>query len=401
MPSHSLLNYAQWQIVSPESSLLGVGCDGFVAQVWTGTARTPNVYEGQLKERTFETAFLEYAAMQNLVRASGKRIWYLNDPIEDNLNRSWSDYRRNWENTLVASLLQPEVWSYEIMPWPERVFQGKYPPDDESLKQPEASRKRIPIPRPYETELQGVFHALGEMKHPESSIRWEKSGMQGVGVLVSDTIMFQRADPNPSDRLALGSFYRPGDAVAQRRGLPVQPVQLEFASMPKYLEPFRILLLTYEGQKPAQPLRDSPEPRAMGQGGPGQLVVVDDDQDPYHAVREWWNSAGMTYRTPRQHLFELLGMPADAVGDFAVGKGRVIRQSLSPAALSHEKGGAERVCALVKQVAERIGQKWRESNALVLRRAGRLLLPPVFPSRSHRLKFSTWMAASSTSSTPT
>jgi hypothetical protein len=80
------------------------------------------VYEGRRKERTFETAFLEYGAMQNLVRASGRRVWYLNDPIEDNPNHSWEDYRSNWENTLTASLLQPEVWRYEIMPWPERIF---------------------------------------------------------------------------------------------------------------------------------------------------------------------------------------------------------------------------------------------------------------------------------------
>ncbi len=27
--------------------------------------------------------------MQNLVRASGRRVWYLNDPIEDNPNHDW------------------------------------------------------------------------------------------------------------------------------------------------------------------------------------------------------------------------------------------------------------------------------------------------------------------------
>ena len=69
VPTHSLINYAHWRIVSPESSLIDVGGDGFIAQVWTGTARTPNVYEGRQQERTFETAFLEYGAMQNLVRA--------------------------------------------------------------------------------------------------------------------------------------------------------------------------------------------------------------------------------------------------------------------------------------------------------------------------------------------
>ncbi len=141
VPTHSLINYADWRIVSPESSLLEVGVDGYIAQVWTGTARTPNVYEGRQKERTFETAFLEYGAMQNLVRASGRRVWYLNDPIEDNPNHSWDDYRSNWESTLTASLLQPEVWRYEIMPWPERIFNGKYPvrsvPENRSVAEQE------------------------------------------------------------------------------------------------------------------------------------------------------------------------------------------------------------------------------------------------------------------------
>ena len=129
--THSLLNYAHWQIVSPESSLARVnGCDGYIAQVWTGTSRTPNMYRGQLRERTFETAFLEYGAMQNLVRSTGRRVWYLNDPIEDNPNHDWEDYRRNWEATLTASLLQPEVWRFEIAPWPERIFSRSYPRRD-------------------------------------------------------------------------------------------------------------------------------------------------------------------------------------------------------------------------------------------------------------------------------
>src|SRR5581483_1495778 len=68
VPTHSLINYAHWRIVSPESSLIDVGADGYIAQVWTGTARTPTIYEGRRKERTFESAFLEYGAMQNLVR---------------------------------------------------------------------------------------------------------------------------------------------------------------------------------------------------------------------------------------------------------------------------------------------------------------------------------------------
>ena len=102
--THSLLNYSSWEIVNPGSSLLDVGCDGFIAQIWTGTAREPNRYEGVKKERTFETAFLEYGAMQNLARAiPDARMWYLNDPIEDNPNHPWSS-GPYWKRNLLLSI---------------------------------------------------------------------------------------------------------------------------------------------------------------------------------------------------------------------------------------------------------------------------------------------------------
>ena len=67
VPTHSLINYAHWGIVSPESSLARLkGCDGYIAQVWTGTSRTPNMYRGELRERTFETALSFYAAAYGL-----------------------------------------------------------------------------------------------------------------------------------------------------------------------------------------------------------------------------------------------------------------------------------------------------------------------------------------------
>ncbi|HWB54137.1 MAG TPA: hypothetical protein VG722_08090, partial [Tepidisphaeraceae bacterium] len=243
VPTHSLINYASWRIVSPESSLLKVGCDGYIAQVWTGTARWPNFYNGVEKERTFETAFLEYGVMQNLVRASGRRVWYLNDPVEDNANHSWHDYRTNWQSTLVASLLQPEVWHYEVMPWPHRVFTGKYP-ESQPVRD---DTPRVRIPGQYATELQAVISAMGDMKQPKDQVKWLSAGTSGVGVLVSDTMMFQRFGPDGSDG-QLGSFY--GLALPPLMdGLPVEPVQIETAN----LSPYKVLLLTYEGQKPPDP----------------------------------------------------------------------------------------------------------------------------------------------------
>jgi len=48
VPTHSLINYAHRRIVSPEGNLMAIAeADGYIAQVWTGTARTPNIYRGR------------------------------------------------------------------------------------------------------------------------------------------------------------------------------------------------------------------------------------------------------------------------------------------------------------------------------------------------------------------
>lgn len=386
--THSLINYANWRIVSPESSLIGVGAAGYIAQIWTGTARVPNVYDGQRAERTFETAFLEYGAMQNLVRTSGRRVWYLNDPIEDNPYHTWEDYRTNWQGTLTASLLQPEVWRYEIMPWPKRVFTGEHPATaldaakyaHELNPTPTGAHHNAPvqkpnvpmvgIPKAYETELQTVISALGDMK--QADVRWETAGTRGVGVLVSDTMMFERADPQPSDQY-LGSFYGLALPLVMR-GIPVEPVQIENAAKPEsrpgsgagFLSRYKLLLLTYEGQKPPTPAFHSALARWVRDGG--ALLVVDNDDDPYNAVREWWNTAPMHFKTPREHLFKLLGIPADGEGLFHVGRGVVVSERVSPAALTYRADGGDTLRGYAKQAAAAVRLKWSETGALVLRR---------------------------------
>jgi hypothetical protein len=364
VPTHSLLNYAHWRIVSPESSLARLsGCDGYIAQVWTGTSRTANVYRGVLKERTFETAFLEYGAMQNLVRSTGRTVWYLNDPVEDNPEHDWDDYRSNWESTLVASLLQPEVWRFEVAPWPERVFGGRYPKKSQRAE-------REPMPPPYATEVQTVINALNNLN--QSKVEWD-SGTRGIGFLVSDSLMFQRGEPDPSDA-HLSQVY--GLALPLlKRGLPVAPVQLENLAISNYLDPCRVLLLSYHGMKPL-----SAEPHVALAGWikrGGVLVMCDDDRDPYCQVRDWWNTNGLAYATPRAHLFDLLQdtakktiVPNELV---KVGQGAVIWLDVDPAQIARDPQGDSRLIAAVSQAAVRAGLKWRESNYLVLRRGPYLI----------------------------
>jgi hypothetical protein len=366
VPTHSLLNYCQWRIVSPESSLARLnGCDGYIAQVWTGTSRTPNTYRGQRRERTFETAFLEYGAMQNLVRATGRRVWYLNDPIEDNPNHDWNDYRRNWECTLTASLLQPEVWRYEVAPWPERVFRGRYPR--------QASREdRKPIPAAYATELQTVMNAMNDM-HQEN-ISWD-CGTTNVGVLISDSLMFERGGPSPSE-LWLGHIY--GMAMPLlKHGLPVTPVQLENVTVPHYLDGFRLLLLTYQGMKPLSPDVHVALTDWVRKGG--VLLFCDDDSDPFNHVREWWNSgttnvSGLHNATPREHLFHELGVSTVTFDSYQgatfvkVGRGGLVWLRENPVSIAAGAEAAEHFIQTARKTAERAGLVWRETNYLLLRR---------------------------------
>lgn len=382
VPTHSLINYAHWGIVSPESSLLQVGADGFIAQVWTGTAREPNVYEGVKKERTFETAFLEYGAMMNVVRASGAAVWFLNDPIEDNPDYSWRNYRANWESTLTASLLWPQVWRFEVMPWPERIFHGKYPAKDRSERVAGEPLAKEPLPTAYGTELMTVINALNDMKQPRTE--WA-CGTRGVGIVVADTMMFQRGGPSPSDP-SLGSFY--GLAMPLlKRGLPVEPVQLENSVLPGALKPYKVLLMTYEGMKPPT-AADSLALANWVKGG-GVLVFVDDDRDPFNGVRAWWNTAPNSYAAPRAALFAHLGLAAGTEpGAHRVGKGTLVYDVTSPAALTYRPDGADHVRTLVRAACRAAKLPYLETNYLALRRGPYVVaagLDESLPDAPHRL----------------
>lgn len=365
VPTHSLLNYAHWCIVSPESSLARLeGCHGCIAQVWTGTARTPNYYRGRRRERTFETAFLEYGAMKNLVRATGREVWFLNDPIEDNPRHDWTDYRVNWESTLTASLLHPEVWKYEVAPWPERVFGGRYP-----HSVPRSERQLIPPA--YATELQVVMHALADMK--QERVEWD-CGTAGIGILVSDSLMFQREQPMPSDP-NMAQLY--GQMLPLlKRGLPITPVQLENVSLPGFLDDMRVLVLSYEGQKPLRAEVHEAVAQWVEKGG--VLVVVDDDRDPYNHVREWWNEEGKTGQIPRRHLFAQLGLTDEAFAEASEhflpkGAGAVAWMKESPVQFSLHVPAERRFIATMRRAVEKARLTWRETNYLLLRRGPYLI----------------------------
>ena len=315
IPTHSLVNYSSWKIVSPEASLASLpGIDGYIAQVWTGTSREPTYFNGTVKERVFENAYLEYGSMLSMTAPTGRKVYFLTDPIEDR-PRDWSDYKKNYQATFTAEILYPTIDNYEVMPWAERIYTHPYKVAN--------SDSAALIPKYYSTQMQVMINVLNDI--PLSSNR--VSGTGDIGVLMGNSLMFQRFPiHNGYNDPQFSNFY--GQTLPLlKRGIPVQTVHMENLSYPATLSHIRVLVMSYSNMKPHSP--DVHRYLAAWVRGGGTLVYCGRDEDPYQSVMEWWNTKGNTYSAPSQHLFGSLGItPAGNDRSFTVGKGHVyiIRQ---------------------------------------------------------------------------
>lgn len=396
VPTHSLINYTQWRIVSPEAKLIDIpGCDGVIGQVWTGTARTPNVYRGVRAERTFETAFLEYGVLQELVRGTGREVWFLHDPIEDEPNRTWSDYRTNYFATVAASLLHPDVGKYEVCPWPRRVFEGQYPADE--------GTGRCGISDDYAATLLAIIHMLQDIHRYPAEPGVETSG---IGLLLANSAMYQRGAYRTDsgfdsfkydgvtamntelpqelrDLLDWSGFF--GMALPLvKHGIPLRPVQLDnLLRFPGYLDDYRVLLLSYEFMKPEHPGIHQALAQWVRDGG--VLIYAGDGSDPFHQVREWWNQGRKVYARAENHLFATLGLEEEPrAGEYRVGRGGLIVIRTNPACFAGSVAGAETVRGAVRQALVLRGEAdtYREQNHLRIRRGPYLITSMLWESCS-------------------
>ncbi len=391
VPTHSLLNYTQWKIISPEGKLADIpAVDGCIAQVWTGTSREKNWFNGEYKERTFETAFLEYGVMQELVNGTDRHMWFLHDPIEDNPMFDWNDYRKNYFCTVTASLLHPKINTYEICPWPNRVFNGKYPKDA-----PDA----VLIPDDYATILNNNFNTLGTIENAEDD------GLR-VGILTGDSQLYQRTYPDccysKIDEEETGTVLHESDELINeikekimsgdekdeelmlrlmsasaftgfyslalpllKYGVPVRPVLLDNArKYAGYLDNYDVLLLSYEYLKPDYPDLNASLAQWVRAGG--TLIYIGDGFDPYNGITSWWTGK---YNNPAEHLFQMLEItPEEEKTICKCGNGAVGIWNINPCIFSYSKENADLLREFFDEVCALKGKKAEYKNNLILKR---------------------------------
>lgn len=403
--THSLVNYAQWKIVSPESRLLDVDeVDGFIAQVWTGTSGTGNVYEGHYKSRTFETAYLEYGIMQELVKGTDKEVWFLQDPVEDNPEHGWEEYEDKYKKTLTAALFWPDVDHYEVCPWPNRVFKGRYPRKvglAEGMIPTEDMEGAKNIPDTYATFLASMIQTLGDMTKGEN-----ETEKDAVGVFLADSCMYQRTYPDhvehhgqkinlsgmedwmnrlifqkEEERQLLLSMEKMEYAYKEccafpdwfgltlpllKYGLPIQPVYFDhMVRYDEYLRKYRYLILSYEFMKPESEEFHHKLVEWVKQGG--TLFYIGKDFDPYNYLQEWWQK--FFCDTPAQHLFAEFGMDKEpANGCYRIGEGNVLVWNEVPALLSVNEAIADKYRNWIREGLKMGGYHWKMCNYLSVRR---------------------------------
>ena len=403
--THSLVNYAQWKIMSPESRLLDVDeVDGFIAQVWTGTSGTGNVYEGHYKSRTFETAYLEYGIMQELVKGTDKEVWFLQDPVEDNPEHSWEEYEDKYKKTLTAALFWPDVDHYEVCPWPNRVFKGRYPRKvglAEGMIPTEDMEGAKNIPDTYATFLASMIQTLGDMTKGEN-----ETEKDAVGVFLADSCMYQRTYPDhvehhgqkinlsgmedwmnrlifqkEEERQLLLSMEKMEYAYKEccafpdwfgltlpllKYGLPIQPVYFDhMVRYDEYLRKYRYLILSYEFMKPESEEFHHKLVEWVKQGG--TLFYIGKDFDPYNYLQEWWQK--FFCDTPAQHLFAEFGMDKEpANGCYRIGEGNVLVWNEVPALLSVNEAIADKYRNWIREGLKMGGYHWKMCNYLSVRR---------------------------------
>jgi hypothetical protein len=203
------------------------------------------------------------------------------------------------------------IADYEVMPWPDRIYEGYY---RTSANSDEKER----IPRFYSTQMQVMINTLNHMPLSENKV----SGSQGIGVLMSNSLMFQRFPTHDGyEDPQLSNFY--GQALPLlKRGVPVKTVHMENLSFPEAWKDLKILIMSYSNMKPMD--QKAHDHLAGWVKNGGVLLYCGKDEDPFQSVQEWWNTDGNQFKAPSEGLFIKLGMkePFNA-GEYQYGEGKV------------------------------------------------------------------------------
>ena len=318
IPIHSIYSNLSSRLVAPLGTSLQIdGVDGYIGQIWTGPVRWTLANFSDKNTTFFDSAYLLYDYFVNLTLGSSKTLYLLGDPVEDDPSHQWEEYQIWYKECLVAKLLFPSVDTFEVMPWPDRIFLPGH-----------STGGGTPGPSEYRTILMSVLTTLQDIpKATDSDLNY--SGPR-IGMLVGDTAMWQN-NHHPVQDPFLGPLV-----PVLRKGIPIASVPVERLNDPGFISRFDLLMLSYEAWKPAFPEYHQQLANWVRQGG---VLLLFNTSDEFDAIDMFWKSEG--FPDPESHLlarFEMgsqvlqenNGIDNSLVCQKQWGKGHVLVSNLTP-----------------------------------------------------------------------
>jgi hypothetical protein len=272
--THSTVNYDDYGITAGIDRYAALpGVDGIIGQTWSDTARMKLKYNGTEQTDVYSYAALEYASYMDTVEDID--FYALADSKADNPDLSWADYRYLYHQTIAASLMQPEIHMFEVLPWPDRSF--------------------LAAPDTYKTEQLNVFAALKGLSGKASELT---AGTAKIALGISDTMSWHDEKTSKQPLQAFEGLSIP----LIKDGIPLKIKSLDFIKTAQDLADIDVLILSYEIMKPAKEQTNIAIAEWVKSGG--VLLYVGGHDAVEKMPDAWWSPEG----TPLKNLFNHLGL---------------------------------------------------------------------------------------------
>ncbi len=222
--THSTVNYSDWAIDAGLNHYVATGAlDGVIGQTWSDTHNTAFPYRASNFTDNFTNAFIEYSSYVDSVE--GLNFYALADPMMDNESATEADCQYFYRQSIAASLLQPEINRFQILPWVNRAFAN--------------------VSNNYRTIQSQIFEALNNIGGKPITI---EAGTPGITYLISDSLSWMNTGKNWAFNTTDGLYGILAPLV--RDGIPTKMKSMDQIESAADLEGVTVLIVSFDSNVP-------------------------------------------------------------------------------------------------------------------------------------------------------
>ena len=221
--THSNVNYNAWGITAGLNHYMATGkVDGIIGQTWSDTIRSPFRFRGDSVRDEYLNAYVDFTSYVD--STEGTNFFALADPMCDSQGSTEMKNRYAYLQTIVASLMRPEIHRFELCPWVYRAFGN--------------------VSQQYRTILQQCFNALNMVSGKEIQL---EAGTPGIAYALSDTVSWLKKNAwSPATSVGFYGIMMP----LATAGIPVSVKSMEQLYTADDLSDVKVLILSYDNMLP-------------------------------------------------------------------------------------------------------------------------------------------------------